>query len=74
MKLNVLAEPLLEFGYGATHVEQRAGLAAHGPADLAMRVGAMRSKSGSLGPRRRSARSRDTSQAAPAASRGKTPS
>src|SRR5215469_6614774 len=36
MNVDVIDEPLLEFGYGATHVEQRAGIAAHGPADIGM--------------------------------------
>lgn len=34
--LQVLDEPLLEFGYAGTHQEQRAGVAAHGPADIDM--------------------------------------
>jgi hypothetical protein len=32
----VLPEPLLEFGFGATHQEQRAGIVQHGPADIEM--------------------------------------
>jgi hypothetical protein len=34
--VSVLDEPLLEFGYSATHPEQRAGIIAHGPADIEM--------------------------------------
>ena len=36
MDLTVLDEPLIEFGYGGTHPEQRAGLTSHGPADMEM--------------------------------------
>ncbi len=34
--VSVIEEPLLEFGYSATHPEQRAGIIAHGPADIEM--------------------------------------
>ena len=34
MRVDVLDEPLLEFGHSGSHQEQRAGLAEHGPADL----------------------------------------
>ncbi len=34
MRVEVLTEPMLEFGFGATHQEQRAGVLAHGPADI----------------------------------------
>lgn len=36
MEIDVLDEPLLEFGYSGTHQEQRAGIVAHGPADVEM--------------------------------------
>jgi hypothetical protein len=36
MEILVIDEPLLEFGYSGTHVEQRAGLVMHGPADVEM--------------------------------------
>jgi hypothetical protein len=36
MLVDVLDEPLLEFGYAGTHQEQRAGLALYGPADVEM--------------------------------------
>ncbi len=36
IEINVLDEPLLEFGYSGTHQEQRAGILAHGPADIEM--------------------------------------
>src|ERR1039458_677362 len=36
MEVSVIDEPALEFGYSATHVEQRAGLVMHGPADIEM--------------------------------------
>ena len=34
--LDILDEPLMEFGYSGTHQEQRAGLAEYGPADIEM--------------------------------------
>jgi hypothetical protein len=36
IQLSVLAEPQLEFGNGGLHQEQRAGIIAHGPADVGM--------------------------------------
>lgn len=36
MEIAVIDEPALEFGYSGTHVEQRAGLVMHGPADIEM--------------------------------------
>lgn len=36
IRVDVLDEPLMEFGYAGTHQEQRAGLAEHGPADVEM--------------------------------------
>ena len=32
----MIDEPVLEFGYSGTHIEQRAGLVMHGPADIEM--------------------------------------
>lgn len=36
IRVSVLDEPLMEFGFSGTHQEQRAGLAEHGPADVEM--------------------------------------
>ena len=36
ISLDIIDEPLIEFGYAGTHQEQRAGLTEHGPADIEM--------------------------------------
>jgi len=49
IRVRVLDEPMMEFGYSGTHQEQRAGLAEYGPADVEMLGRADTIRLGSVG-------------------------